>query len=195
MRFLHSLLWLLAFLPYTYFYTTYGAPDRAFMLGPVYLLLALPMAYGLAALGSWLCANGRPHARVLILLVPLLMTLYSLRTLGARMGDDVRGESAAVMAALPEDALVFGVWGDVVTLEYLQILEGQRPDLTLRNLFFFESESGVLGHIARQQASNPARPLVFLSDLVPTGLDPRRYTIFPLRVGERAEGFIFVPRE
>lgn len=190
-----ALFWLLAFLPYTYFYTTYGAPDRALMLGPAYLLLALPMACGLAALGGWLRARRRPHARILLLLVPLLVTLYSLRTLGQRLRDDVRGEATAVMVALPEDALVFGVWGDVVTLEYLQILEGERPDLTLRNLFFFDSESGVLGHIARQQESNSARPLVFLSDLVPTGLDPRRYTIFPLRVGERAEGFIFVPRE
>jgi hypothetical protein len=189
------LLWLLAFLPYIYFYLTYGAPDRAYMFGPAYLLLALPMAHGLAAISRWLCAKGRPGARVLLLLVPLLMALHSLRALGERMRIDVRGDAEAVMAALPQDALVFGVWGDVVTLEYLQILEGQRPDLTLRNLFFFDSESGVLGHIARQQAAQPLRPLVFLSDLVPTGLDPRRYTIFPLRVGDRAEGFIFVPRE
>jgi hypothetical protein len=191
----HLLLWLLAFLPYIYFYITYGAPDRAYMFGPAYLLLALPMAHGMAGISRWLHARGRPAARVLLLLVPLLMALHSLRVLAERMRIDVRGEATAVMAALPGDALVFGVWGDVVTLEYLQILEGQRPDLTLRNLFFFDSESGVLGHIARQQAAQPLRPLVFLSDLVPTGLDPRRYTIFPLRVGGRAEGFIFSPRE
>jgi hypothetical protein len=195
MRRARLLLWLFAFLPYTYFYITYGAPDRAYMFGPAYLLLALPMAHCMVEVAAWLRARRKPTARSLLLLVPLLMALYSLRGLGERMQVDVRGEATAIMAVLPDDALVFGVWGDIVTLEYLQILEGQRPDLILRNLFFFDSESGVLGQIAHQQEAQPSRPLVFLSELVPAGLDPRRYTISALRVGERAAGFIFTPRE
>ena len=50
--------WLTAFVPFTYFYTTYGALDRDLMFGPALLLWAMPLAFGLNALAdpapSWL---------------------------------------------------------------------------------------------------------------------------------------------
>jgi hypothetical protein len=203
--------WMLAFLPYTYFYTTYGAPDKTMMLNPSYLLMSVPLVYGFAwgnlnrqlrhvrqvkEADTWraLRFNYSPIGKLLWLLVPALMAVNSLVQLGIRLGDDVRGEATAIIDAMPQDAVVFGVWGDIVPLEYLQLIDGQRVDLTLRNLFFFDSQEGVIGQIARLTEDAPSRPIVFLSSLVPTGLDARQYTIYPLRVDGESVGFVFVPR-
>lgn len=204
--------WLIAFVPYTYFYMTYGAPDKTMMLNPSYLLMSVPLAYGFNSLfnlnrqvreadigrawHTWwfnhFFASSVP--KVLWLLVPALMAVNSLAQLGIRLHDDVRSEATAIIDAMPQDAVVFGVWGDIVPLEYLHLIDGERTDLTLRNLFFFDSQEGVIGQIARLTSDAPTRPIVFLSSLVPTGLDARQYTIYPLRVAGESVGFVFVPK-
>jgi hypothetical protein len=90
------------------------------------------------------------------------------------------------------------LWGEIVPLEYLQIIEGARPDLQLRNLFFFREQDALLAHIERETETDQ-RSLVFLSNRAPAGISSRRYAIAPFRValaqGAAPEivGYVFTP--
>jgi hypothetical protein len=55
-----------------------------------------------------------------------------------------------IMNHLEPRAWFFGTWSDVPILEYLQVVEHKRTDLTFRNLFFTGSSQAL--NEARQQA-------------------------------------------
>src|SRR5690606_462839 len=59
------IVWLAFYIPYTYFFTTYGAPDRDTMMGPSYLLWTIPLCFGL----KWLVVTSSLQKRTSLLLV------------------------------------------------------------------------------------------------------------------------------
>lgn len=146
---------LLMFLLHIGFYITYRVVDKQFMYGPAYLIWAIWLAIGAQRLHEWLSSKGetRQHGNRAILqpsphhqwrpLVPLLMGSLVLAALFinfplVNVSDDwsAREQGEHIFTTLPEDAVFFGTWLDVPILEYLQRVEGQRPDVTARNLVF-----------------------------------------------------------
>lgn len=146
---------LLMFLLHIGFYITYRVVDKQFMYGPAYLIWAIWLAIGAQRLHEWLSSKGetRQHGNTAILqpsphhqwrpFVSLLMGSLVLAALFinfplVNVSNDwsAREQGEYIFTALPEDAVFFGTWLDVPILEYLQRVEGQRPDVTTRNLVF-----------------------------------------------------------
>ena len=126
--------WLTASIPFTYFYTTYGALDRDLMFGPALLLWAMPFGFGLQSLARSTPAWVRLS---LALALPLLMLVINFPRADLSQETSVRGRSEAFMQAVPAETVVFAHWVDITPLEYLQLVEGQRGDLQLYNLFLY----------------------------------------------------------
>ena len=121
------------------FMLTYGVGDKDEMLVPTYLIWSLWIACGAAALGRYLgrwTQAGMAAAGGLL----LLMSSYSLvaNWRYADISDDwsARTRGEVIFRALPPGAMYVGTWADVPILEYLQLVEAQRPDVQLVNLFF-----------------------------------------------------------
>jgi hypothetical protein len=155
--------WLVLFLPYTYFYTTYGAVDRSTMFGPSHLLWAALIAFGL----RWFTEQMSAQTRILLLMaLPLALLVYNWNAVTASDNTKTRERAETVITNLPENTIVFGNWVDIIALQYLQIVEGERPDITLYNLFYFSSES-FSGYI-NQKAREGQRPIIFLRERMDT---------------------------
>ena len=166
-----------AFVPYSGFYTVYGAPDRETMLGPAYLLWCLPLCLGLAALEGAMPKG----ARRALLLLPLIPLALNLPPMIERNRVSARAEAQATLDALPPDATVFGLWGDLMPAQYLQIVEGQRGDLDLRNLILFESRETVAAYVRALLLDPARRPIMFLGTRAPMGLYTTLFDLVPMR--------------
>jgi hypothetical protein len=131
--------WLVLFLPFTYFYTSYAAVDRDTMLGPSFLLWAVLIGYGFDYV-----FNPQTAPRVLRLgvlaLLPLGVVVVNFPRLNLSTDTHVRQRAQITLDALPPNSIVIGDWFDVVPLQYLWIVEGQRPDVRMYNSFLFEFE-------------------------------------------------------
>jgi hypothetical protein len=126
--------WLALALPYTYFYLCYGAIDRDTMFGPTYLAWAVLLAFGLRSLGQRL-PNLLRYS--IFAALPLLALFSNFSSVDLSRDTSVRDHAQAVMDALPENAVVAGYWSDITPLQYLQFVEGQRPDIKIYDLFMF----------------------------------------------------------
>ncbi len=126
--------WLIAFVPYAYFFATYGALDSETMYGPALMTWGVALAYGLDALLQRVELGLRlPIAAAL----PLVLLLVNLPLLNLRGDDHVRQRAELILNAIPSGS-VFGSWFEIVPMQYLQIVEGERPDLQLYNEFLFD---------------------------------------------------------
>lgn len=152
------IIWLSFFLPYTYFYTTYGAVDRDTMFGPSHLLWTILIAYGL----QWFTESaGKLVKYSVVMALPLLMLGVNFATADASQITEVRERAEKMIAVLPEDAIVFGNWLDIITLQYLQLVEHQRPDVTLYNLYYFDDRN--FNMYLTNLATQSEQPVIFLS--------------------------------
>jgi hypothetical protein len=154
--------WITFFGPYTYFYTAYGASDRDTMFGPSYLLWAIVLAYGI----HWIMGS-RPSVRETSVLVlsPLILLMINFPLVDLSRETNIREYAQKMLDSLPPNAHVFGVWWEIVPLEYLQIVEKKRPDLRLYNLFLFEQsdfEKYVASHFD-DTVPDTQRPVVVLT--------------------------------
>ena len=178
------------FLPQVLFYTSYAADDREFMFLPTYVIWALWTAVGIAAVGRMLGKAARDvklPARVwaAALLLPLvaLVVNFSLVDLSA---DRRSREDASQLLALAEPgAVIVGRWIDVAPMEYLQVVEGQRRDVTLIHRGTLDRAG--LVELARSQAGErpfylvgPPAALAGDFDLVPAASG---YRVYPKEAG------------
>ncbi len=129
--------WLIFFVPYAYFFASYGAIDNETMYSPALLLWGIAIAYGL----DWLMRHVERWLYIpLALGLPLVMLAVNLPLLDVHSDNHVRERAQIIMDALPA-GYVFGGWFDLVPMQYLQIIEGERPDLHLYNLFLFDDKT------------------------------------------------------
>jgi len=151
--------WLIFFVPYAYFFATYGAIDSETMYGPALMIWGIAIAYGLNTLFQHVEAWLRlPFAAAL----PLVLLVINLPLLNLRTDDHVRQRAQMIMAALPVGS-VFGSWFEIVPIQYLQIVEGQRPDLHLYNQFLFNDDHMLIQFVSTLD------PVVFVG----SQFDPR----------------------
>lgn len=165
--------WLAAFAPYTYFFLTYGALDRVMMFGPSLLLWAIPLAFSL----EWLAASFSPRLRYTLLGLPFLLLIVNYSRLDLSQDYSVHERTAYLLNVIPEEAFVFGQWTSVVPMQYLQIVEQQRPDLHLYNTFLFE-EDAVIPYI--YSLTREGLPVIALDSAIVLGLEEDNFQILTL---------------
>ncbi len=151
--------WLAFFLPYTYFFSTYGAADRDTMFGPSFMLWSLLLAFGL----RWFTASAPNWWRyAAILALPVLLLIINLPIVDASHNTSARDRAEQVIEALPQNAVVFGSWLDIITAQYLNLVEHQRTDLTFYNLYYFPDQN--FKTYLQSLVDHSDKPIVFLSD-------------------------------
>jgi hypothetical protein len=96
--------------------------------------------------------------------------------------NSARERGEAIMAAAEPNAIIFGWWDTVPVVEYLQLVEGQRPDIMAVNRFLISGPD--MEQLIKQEIGNRpiyinSPPIYLLStiDAVPAGpiykLQPR----------------------
>jgi len=130
------------------FYVTYRVIDKDTMYLPVYLVWALFLAEGYRALDDWLAAEGPSRligvVRWAMRALALGAVVFALAWNGplVDLSDDrsTYNRGLAVLSRAAPDALVIGWWSTVPVVEYLQLVEGRRPDIEALNRFLIQPE-------------------------------------------------------
>ena len=137
---------LLMFFGHLAFMLTYDVGDKELMLLPTYLIWGLWIALGAEAAAQYVAR--RTHNR-LVMPAGVLLLLMGAGNLVINFGyaDISRDWSARqrgerILNRLPPHALYVGTWEDVPILEYLRLVEQQRPDVQTVNLFFVRRGHG-----------------------------------------------------
>jgi hypothetical protein len=128
---------------YLFFYIPYGAVDKEVMFLPSYFIWCIWIGMGVLALNNFI-KNKYPSyemfaTNILIFLaIGGLMVNFSYVDISQDLSAREYGEK--IISSLELDSLYFGSWIDIPILEYLQIVEGKRSDITTRNLVFMSPE-------------------------------------------------------
>jgi hypothetical protein len=169
--------WLGFFLPYTYFYLSYGAMDRDTMFGPSYLVWAPLIAYGLQHLPRLTAPAIKP---ALMASLPVLTLIVNFSNVDLSGNTQVRDHAEAVIESLPANAVVAGYWVDVAPLQYLHFVQHDRPDVTIYDLFQFKPDAF---HAYMDSLSKSGeRPIVFVTSAALTYVLGTPYTITPIPI-------------
>jgi hypothetical protein len=142
--------WLIAqmllFLANAIFFIGYRVADKETMFLPTYIIWALWLGVGADALFRWTIRSSfdslpasRKYAAMLALIPFLLLPLLSLG-LNFRyvdLSDDwsSRTFGERILESVEPNALVIGWWESTPILQYLQLIEGKRPDVLVINRF------------------------------------------------------------
>jgi len=133
---------LLMFIAHVGFFVTYGASDKQLMFVPTYVIWGVWLGLGAAAVhdeirrrtaGSW---RALVPATLFLMTAGNLIVNFDYLDLSNDWSARTRGES--ILESLEPSAVYFGAWGDIPILEYLQLVEGWRPDVITVNLVFVD---------------------------------------------------------
>ena len=122
--------------PNTLFFINYAAPDKDTMFLTAYVAAAILVGCGVAWLLSMVAPSKAIFSRravafgvVAVWALLLVQTNFSL----VDVSKDRRApqESEALFQTADDNAVIIGRWTDIAPLEYLQIVDHQRPDLAL----------------------------------------------------------------
>lgn len=153
---------LLMFVSNAVFYINYNVVDKATMFLPTYLVWALWLGIGYQALLTWVSdQHAARHkrrsarrnrtqpvwqSRVLIGLMLFTVVLAFAWNLPrvSRVGDtSVRELGELILRHAEPNAVIFGWWDSIPVVEYLQLVEGERPDVTAINRFLMPGDDMV----------------------------------------------------
>lgn len=116
----------------TAFFINYAAIDKDTMFVHTYVVLAIGAGFAvarIAQLGAGQAVMRQAPAALAVL--ALLLIPVNLPLLDLSSDDRSRVRSEAVFAAADDDAVIIGGWTDIAPLEYLQIVENEREDVSL----------------------------------------------------------------
>ena len=146
---------LLMLIGYLAFYLPYGAVDKEFMFLPSHLIWSIWIGLGFLALKKWSKSIQPSFEKfsynVLILLV-VSGFLFNLSYVDISNDSSAREIGEKIFSSIESNSLYFGSWFDIPILEYLQIVEGEREDVTIRNLVFMSKEDST--KLAREKITN-----------------------------------------
>lgn len=170
---------LLVFLANSIFYINYRVIDKATMFLPSYVIWTVWLGVGYQALAHWLkpaLANSR--LKPLLYGLPITFVLLAMLWNWSRvdLSDDfsTRQQSEEILAQVEPQAMIFGWWDTVPGLQYLQLVEGQRKDVTLINRFLINGSDmnqlilRELGH-RPIYVNNPSIELLRAAKVTPVG--------------------------
>jgi hypothetical protein len=130
------------------FYVNYRASDKETMFLPTFLIWALWMGLGYDRLLAWMTQEQDPALRrwgtwlVRAAAVGAVLVAVAWNWPVVDLSDDwstrVRGET--VLEVVEPNSLVLAWWDTVPVVEYLQLVEGQRPDVEAINRFLIGDE-------------------------------------------------------
>ncbi len=163
------------------FYIDYRVADKDTMFLPNFLIWALWAGLGCQWLLAWVEAAGdKPRLRWPVWLLRGVMVLGVLGTtlwtwplvdLSRDWSARARGE--AILQEVEPHALVLGYWDTVPIVEYLQLVEGQRPDVQAINRFLIgpdDMTSLILREVARRPVYIDSLPADLAKTLEPIPL-------------------------
>lgn len=125
-----------ALLPFLAFYVNYGAVDKQFMFLPTYLIWAIWFALGV----DWVWGkahdaagpDGLPDsARAAALLLPLVALVINAPLVSLRDDSVTQREALERLQQAPPQSVLIGDWTTMAPMQYLQQVEGMRPDVRL----------------------------------------------------------------
>jgi hypothetical protein len=118
------------------FFVNYRAPDKNTMFLPLFMMLAVWLGEGLAALLAAGAAVGRRRLTrrwlaggATVLGLALLLVNYV--TVDLHRHHDTRDYAQGVFEEVAPDAFVMGAWVRMTPLLYFQVVEARRPDVVL----------------------------------------------------------------
>ena len=141
----------LIFLTTVAFYIDYRVVDKSTMFLPAYLVWALWVGVGYQWLLDWLREapvgsrqRGGSIPRQIVAATAVGAVVFSMAWNGPRvdLSDDwsARQRGEAAIAAMESDGLLIGWWATAPLVEYLQLVEGRRPDISVINRFLISGE-------------------------------------------------------
>jgi hypothetical protein len=140
---------LLMFVSNAGFYIDYRVADKVTMFLPAYLIWALWLGVGYQWLLQWVTdvddAAIRHLSALSLYAIVIGVVLFSLSWNWplANLSDDwsacERGEE--ILEEVEPNALIFGWWDTVPVVEYLQLVEGERPDVKAINRFLITADN------------------------------------------------------
>lgn len=158
------------------FYIGYRVIDKETMFLPAYLVWALWIGYGYQVLLDWVAEaqEERPGLwarRVLqAALVGLVLIAgawnWSLVDLSNDRSARILGET--ILREVEPDAILFGWWDTVPVVEYLQLVEGKRPDVQAVNRFLISTadmNQAIKANVGLKPVYIDSKPLNLPGDL------------------------------
>ncbi len=138
------------------FYIDYRVVDKDTMFLPTYLIWAIWLGVGLQWILDWLAGAPRAARLVRGALAALVIAAAAWNAPLVDLSRDTsaRERGQAVLNAVEPGALVFGWWDVVPVVEYLQLVEGQRPDVQAVNRFLVPHDA-LAAWIAREAGRRP----------------------------------------
>jgi len=142
------------------FYTTYRVVDKAGMFVPAYLIWAVWIAEGCAWIAGWLqgqragARTSSPSWTWALVILALAALAVNGPLVNVRSDTRARERAEAILASAGPEAIVFGWWTSAPPVQYLQIVEGQRPDVLVINRFLIGARE-MYGLIDRSLGSRP----------------------------------------
>ena len=157
------------------FFINYQVLDKDTMYLPTYLIWALWVAYGLHELLEWIKQIESVRIRTLSLRISsvLIMTtvLFSLvwnwRIVDLSKDWSTRELGETILHNADRGALIYGWWDVVPVIQYLQLVEGMRPDVTAVNRFLI-SQNDMMTSIKKEIQERPIYVDNIISELSTT---------------------------
>lgn len=134
----------LMFAASAFFYIDYAVVDKETMFLPTYLAWAIFAGLGYQALETWIGAQDPAWVRGLLGAAVLGAVGVGAAWTGPAVdlsGDrSTREQAAEILDSVRQGAVVFGWWDTIPPVQYLQLVEGRRLDVTAVNRFLISGE-------------------------------------------------------
>lgn len=170
---------LLLFLANAVFYINYRVMDKDTMFLPAYLVWALWLGMGYETVLGWLATAvmGRRFVwvgRGIVVGAVALALVWNWPLVDRSDDWSTREQSEEILALVEPDAMIFGWWDVVPGIQYLQLVEGQRPDVLAINRFLISGEDMnelILRELGRRPIyiNNPSVALLQRATVTPVG--------------------------
>lgn len=173
------------------FYVNYRVIDKNTMFLPTFVIWAIWVAIGYEGLLSWLVNSTQTTSkdrrlaylgRIVMISAVALALFLNWQRVNLAQDTSARDRGEAILETAEPNAIVLGWWDTVPVVEYLQLVEGKRPDILAINRFLISGQD-MEELIEKEIGSRPiyinSPPVTLLStiDAVPAGpiykLQPR----------------------
>ncbi len=143
-----GLLLLLWFIATAIFYIDYKVLDKATMFLPCYLVWGIAVAVCYDQFMRWIISS-KPALhnlplralQAIVIVSVVAACAWNLPLVNQNDQWNVRWEAERRLNALPENSAVIGYWSTIPVMEYLQKVEGVRPDVLLINRFLVPDDA------------------------------------------------------